>query len=73
MEKKHYYRYKGFIDGSGIPDGLIVKYLSEEDVARRTDHVYEIIPESKSIFEVFTCFSNWHSIMDGPIVRIYKM
>ena len=45
-EERHYYRFKGYTDGSGRPAGWIIKCLTNEQVDRyRTSglEVYERI------------------------------
>ena len=35
MDNKDYYLFKGFLDGSGCPKGIIIRYYTEQ----QADHV----------------------------------
>lgn len=36
MDKTHYYRYIGFFDGSGCPNGYVIKCYTDEQYERFT-------------------------------------
>lgn len=42
LKQKEYWKYKGYVDGSGEPTGIIVKYLSYETVLKKRIYIGEI-------------------------------
>ena len=70
FHKKNYWKFMGYVDGSGVPYGLIIKYLSHESVIKKRIYggeIWEIIGETDFIRNSANFMINEFSNPSGPL------